>query len=80
MSPDEAPDFLRRLPLFAALGEKALQEVAQRTVARNAAAGTHLFRQGEPCKGLYIVGAGRVTVYRSSPDGREQVIHTQETG
>ncbi len=80
MSTGEAAEFLRRLPLFAALGEKALAEVAQRTVARSAPAGTQLFRQGEPCKGLYIVGSGRVSVYRASPDGREQVIHTQEAG
>ena len=76
----EAADFLRRLPLFAGLGEKALGEVTQRTVARSAPAGTQLFREGEPCKGLYIVATGRVTVYRASPDGREQVLHTQEAG
>ena len=80
MTAGEAADVLRRLPLFAALGEQALQEVAQRTVPRSAPAGTQLFRQGEPCKGLHIVGAGRVTVYRSSADGREQIIHTQEAG
>ncbi len=76
----EAADFLRRLPLFAGLGEAALAAVAQRTVARSVAAGTRLFREGEPCKGLYVVVSGRVAVYRASADGREQVLHTQEAG
>ncbi len=77
---DDARDFLRRLPLFAGLGEQALAEVAQRTVPRSVPAGTLLFREGEPCKGLYVVASGRVSVYRASADGREQVLHTQEAG
>lgn len=76
----EAAAFLRRLPLFASLGESALAAVAERTVPRSVSAGTRLFREGEPCRGLYIVASGRVVVYRAASDGREQVIHTQEAG
>lgn len=79
-TPGEAAAFLRGLPLFAGLGETALREIAERTVPRSVAAGTRLFREGEPCKGLYVVMVGRVVVYRASPDGREQVMHTQEAG
>ena len=64
----EAADLLRRLPLFAALGVAAL---AERTVTRSLAGGAQLFREGEPCQGLYVVMRGRMAVFRASADGRE---------
>jgi CRP/FNR family transcriptional regulator, cyclic AMP receptor protein len=76
----EALDTLRKLPLFARLTDESLNAVAERAVFRNVTRDTVLFRCGEPCRGLYIVVSGRVRVYRSNPDGREQVLHTQETG
>ncbi len=76
----EAATFLRRLPLFGALSDGALAAVAERTVARSVPAGSALFREGEPCRGLYVVMTGRVAVYRASADGREQILHTQEAG
>lgn len=76
----EAADFLRRLPLFAALGDTALAAVAERTVTRSLAGGALLFREGEPCRGLYVVMRGRMAVFRASADGREQILHTQEAG
>jgi CRP/FNR family transcriptional regulator len=67
----EAADLLRRLPLFAALGVAALAAVAERTVTRSLAGGAQLFREGEPCQGLYVVMRGRMAVFRASADGRE---------
>jgi CRP/FNR family transcriptional regulator len=71
---------LHTLPLFARLGEGALDAVERRVVTRRVAAETLLFRHGEPCKGLYAIVEGQVRVYRSSADGREQVIHTLGPG
>ena len=30
--------------------------------------------ENEPCPGLYLVESGRVKLFRTSPDGREQVL------
>jgi CRP-like cAMP-binding protein len=76
----EAVAALRKLSLFKGLSEESLRVVAERSVYRTIARDTALFRRGEPCKGLYIVIEGLVRVYRSSPDGREQTIHTQGPG
>ena len=73
-------DLLRRVPLFAALDDLALQLVASRCVARAATRGTLLFAAGEVCRGLYIVESGRVRIFRTSPDGREQVLHVEGPG
>ena len=73
-------ELLRRVPLFAELDDVALQLVASRCVARTASRGTLLFTAGEACRGLYIVESGRVRVFRTSPDGREQVLHVDGPG
>ena len=36
-----------------------------------------LVHQGEPCAGLFIVGKGKVRVFKASPGGREQVLAIQ---
>ena len=71
---------LGRLSLFAGLGEAALEAVARRTVVRTLPRGAQLFRKGEACRGLHLVLEGRVKVYRATPDGQEQVLHTQGPG
>lgn len=71
---------LGHLALFAGIGAAALDAVAQRTSVRTVPRDAILFRKGNPCEGLHIVLAGRVRVYRASPDGREQVLHVQGPG
>ena len=70
-------DLLRQLPLFASFGDAALSRLASRCVVRTVPAGHVLFTTGEACRGLYIVESGRVRIYRTSPGGREQVLHTE---
>jgi CRP-like cAMP-binding protein len=71
---------LRRLPLFAEFDEAALQRLARRSVLRRHPAGSPLFTAGEPYRGLYVIASGRVRIYRASPSGREQVLHTEGPG
>ncbi|MEW6034531.1 MAG: Crp/Fnr family transcriptional regulator [Chloroflexota bacterium] len=67
-------DFLRSLPYFATLGETELERVERDTVERSFERGEVLFVEGEPCRGLYAVRSGLVRVFKSSPEGREQVL------
>jgi CRP-like cAMP-binding protein len=39
-----------------------------------------LFREGEPCRGLYLVVEGVVRLYRANRDGQEQVLRLARTG
>src|SRR5689334_21411321 len=73
-------DLLRQLPLFASFGDAALTRLAARCVARSVPAGHVLSTTGEPCRRLYIVEIGRVRIFRTSPTGREQVLHTEGPG
>jgi CRP/FNR family transcriptional regulator len=71
---------LRQIPLFADIGEPAMRELAAHCVSRSVGTGHVLFTTGEECRGLYIVESGRVRIYRTNPEGREQVLHVEGPG
>jgi CRP/FNR family transcriptional regulator len=71
---------LRQIPIFSELDDTALARLAERCVARTVSAGHVLFTTGEECRGLYIVESGRVRIYRTSPEGKEQVLHIEGPG
>lgn len=71
---------LRRIPLFAELHDDALHQLARRCVTKSVPVGNVLFTTGEECRGLYIIEAGRVRIYRTDPAGREQVLHVEGPG
>ena len=71
---------LRAMPIFAELDEELLTRLAQRCVPRTVGEGHVLFTTGEPCRGLYVIAEGRVRIYRTSPEGREQVLHVEGAG
>jgi CRP/FNR family transcriptional regulator len=71
---------LRGIPIFAELDSGAIGRLADRCVTRTVAAGHVLFTTGEQCRGLYVIVAGRVRIYRTSPEGREQVLHVEGPG
>ena len=70
------PQALLRLhPYFSALPAKALRDVSLHVVVRSYKKGTLIFSEGEPSQGLYLVESGVVRVFKSSEDGKEQVLH-----
>lgn len=69
--------FLRRVPIFAGLDEEALLAVKERTVLRHVPKNGQLFREGQPCEGLFVIIDGSIKVYRSTEEGREQVLHIE---
>jgi CRP/FNR family transcriptional regulator len=70
-------EVLRGVSFFRGLSPQALELVASRMVRRFAPAGTLLFRKGERARGVYLLVGGRVEIYRSTADGREQVLHSE---
>ena len=65
---------LAKVPIFSGLTESELSFLAQRTVPRTYSAGQSVFGEGEPCSGLYVVESGHVRIFKSSANGREQVL------
>ncbi len=80
VSPTSLLPLLRQIPLFAELNDGALVQLAERCIPRSVPAGRVLFTTGEECRGLYMIESGRVRIYRTNPEGREQVIHIDGPG
>jgi CRP-like cAMP-binding protein len=66
---------LRRCRLFAGLPETDISAVAAFTIPKNLAKGEHLFREGAPSEGFYIVQTGAINYHRVGAAGKEQIIH-----
>ena len=71
---------LARVPIFSGLTESELSFLAQRAVPRHYAAGESVFGEGDPCTGLYVVEAGHIRIFKSSANGREQVLSIEGPG
>src|SRR5882762_5137017 len=54
--------FLRRNPIFSALGEEVLGQLADCLKTISHEKGTLLVREGDPVDGLYLIRSGRVRV------------------
>jgi len=61
--------------MFSDLKEKDLEELAAMAVARKIRKGETLFDEGDEAKGLYLLVEGRVKIFKSTVDGREQTLH-----
>jgi CRP/FNR family transcriptional regulator len=66
---------LRRAPIFSGLAPADLLALAGMTVVREVAKGGALFDEGDEAKGFFLLAEGKLKVFKSTPDGREQILH-----
>lgn len=71
---------LTQTSLFSGLSDRELGFVLERVVSRKYSSGETVFSEGEPCAGLYVVESGSVRIFKSSLDGREQVLSIEGPG
>ena len=65
---------LGKTALLSNLSREELRILATRTVRKLFSSGELLFSEGEPCSGLYIIVKGKVRIFKTSVNGREQVL------
>jgi len=81
MSPTRpVSETLRRVAIFNGLTETEFQFLAERAVPRNYSKGEILFTEGDPCTGLFVIESGHVRIFKSSPNGREQILTIEGPG
>lgn len=68
----DAIQFLATHPPFAGVEATTMKTIASRCRPRSRRSGESLFLEGDPCRDLYILVAGRVKCRRTSREGREQ--------
>ncbi|HZP17245.1 MAG TPA: Crp/Fnr family transcriptional regulator [Terriglobales bacterium] len=71
---------LAKVQIFSGLSDSEMDFLARRVMARNYSAGQIVFHEGDPCSGLYVVAAGQIRIYKTSPNGREQVLSIDGPG
>ena len=71
---------LEKTGLFSNLSKAELQMLTGRSVLKPFSAGELLFSEGEPCKGLHVVARGNVRIFKTSINGREQVLAVNGPG
>ena len=62
-------------PFFHGLQPPLVEELASIAALKQYQAGEIIFRQGDPGLGFHLLLAGRVKVFKSAPDGKEQILH-----
>lgn len=66
--------------LFSGVTEKDLDHLEQVARLREFDKGKVLFSQGEPAQGFYVVAAGKIKIYKLSPEGKERILHIVHAG
>ena len=73
-------EYLRTLPYFRGLSPEDLDRISRAMVELSFGKGEVVFLEGERSRGLYVVKSGRVRVFKSSTEGREQVLFMAQAG
>lgn len=73
-------EFLKQTPYFAGLQDAELERVQALVQERSYERGEIVILEGEPSEAIYFVKSGRVKVFKTSPEGKEQVLRIMKPG
>lgn len=76
----KAREILVKSQLFGGLPEEHITEIENIAVAKYFDKGDIIFYDGDEGSGFYLIAAGSVSVYKLSPDGKEQILHIIREG
>jgi len=65
---------LRQTKLFADLSREDIEAVADACTIKSLEKDEMLFREGDKAEGFYVLQTGAISVFKITPDGREQII------
>jgi CRP-like cAMP-binding protein len=73
-------DTMAHTPLFSGLSETQLNQIGKIAQKKNYKRGEAVFWDGDPGVGFYVVADGKIKVYKTSADGKEQILHIYGPG
>ncbi len=68
-------DILHACPLFARVPPSGFARLVAMARLKRFEKGTVIFRDGDECPGVYVVGSGSVRVFKTGSGGKEHVLH-----
>lgn len=66
---------IKKCPMFAGVTEEDMEFLLQVCKARDGEKGEVLFSEGDRAQGFYVLAAGKVKIYKLSPEGKERILH-----
>jgi len=72
--------FLKKIPYFAGVGEDVIASLRRFIFEKRAARGELLLSEGDKADVLFFVAEGVVKVFKTSPDGKEQILRIIRPG
>ena len=73
-------DFLQKTPYFSGLNSSALDAIARLVFEKKVERGEIFLLEGESDEVLYFVGSGAVKIFKTSAEGKEQIIDIARPG
>ena len=67
-------EFLKSIPYFSELGNAELEQVRKFIFEKTAERGELILLEGEPAEALYFVASGAVKCFKTSVEGKEQIL------
>jgi CRP-like cAMP-binding protein len=77
---DTAIIALGETPLFKGMDHAHLSQIRRIAQERNYTSGDAIFWEGDPGSGFYVILKGKVKIYKTSFDGKEQILHIYGPG
>lgn len=77
---DNLISIVANTPLFGGLSDEQLAHIGGITLEKNYKRGEAIFWEGDPGIGFYVVVSGKVKVYKTSSEGKEQILHIYGPG
>ncbi len=76
----DIPNYISNVFLFSSLNKNELDQLASDSTIFRVNRGTQLFSQGDEANSLYVIVYGKLSIYRVSYMGEQQVIHIHQDG
>ncbi|MCL5962705.1 MAG: Crp/Fnr family transcriptional regulator [Chloroflexi bacterium] len=73
-------DFFKKIPYFEGLDDTDLERVIRKALSKQFVKGSFIFLEHGPCDGIYFVRSGQVKVFKTSAEGKEQVLRMMKEG
>lgn len=76
----EIIEHLRNIPIFNELTEEELERIYNLAITRKYKKNMIIFMEGETGEALHFIKAGKVKIFKTTADGKEQILHILQNG
>ncbi|QED48390.1 Crp/Fnr family transcriptional regulator [Cytobacillus dafuensis] len=76
----EIKKVLSQFTLFRDLSDSEMEKIIEISISREWKKGSHVFMQDDPLENVYFIQSGRIKIYKSDINGREQIVAILKSG